>query len=64
MSIYRCSECDEPKDNDWHPCIEDPRPTVDNGLLCEDCASELNIDESTADRFRAFVKRQEELENE
>jgi hypothetical protein len=52
------------RDNDYNVCVEDPRPTVDNGLLCEDCATELNIDESTADRFRAFVTKMESQEDE
>ena len=55
MGCYICSECGDLKDDDYNVCIEDPRPTVENGLLCEDCACELEIDEDTADKFRAFV---------
>ena len=55
MGCYICSECGDLKDGDYNVCIEDPRPTVDNGLLCEDCACELEIDEDTADKFRAFM---------
>jgi len=62
MSIYRCSECDELKDNDWNVCVEDARPIVDNGLLCEDCATALNIDVGTADKFRAFQTKMEQQE--
>ena len=39
MAIYRCSKCDEFKDGDWDTPQEDPHD--DLGLMCEDCACEL-----------------------
>ena len=47
MAMYRCSRCDTLKDGDYCTCVEDP--TDEFGLVCEDCACELEEedDEST-----------------
>ena len=41
MSIYICAICDEPKDNDHHPCAE----YGDNELICDDCQNEIEDNE-------------------
>ena len=43
MAVYRCEECQEWMDNDYCPCAE--HPTIKNGLVCPDCADELEEDE-------------------
>ena len=58
MSMYLCYECQNIKDADYDVCIEDPRPTSDNELLCEQCAADLNFSHDTADNFRAFMANQ------
>ena len=39
MAMYGCSRCDELKDGDWDCPSEDPDDEL--GLVCEDCACEL-----------------------
>ena len=35
MACYKCSRCDEFKDDDWNPGTEDPDNPYE--LMCEDC---------------------------
>ena len=40
MSMYRCSECEDMVDNDYHPCTEDTRRgPMSCDLLCPECAA-------------------------
>ena len=43
MGCYICTKCDRLIDGDWNPGVED----VDTkfGLMCSDCADELEDDE-------------------
>ena len=36
MACYRCEICDNLTDDDWNPGTE-----YESGLICEDCATEL-----------------------
>ena len=39
MACYICAECDRMIDGDYDPCVE--HPTVENGLMCTDCAEQI-----------------------
>lgn len=41
--MYRCSRCDSFVDGDWQPCTSDP--VIKGGLMCEECAAEVEEDE-------------------
>ena len=56
MGMYTCSRCSDMKDNDWSPCIEDPRDTL--GLICEDCACEFEGE--AEDRAAQIAKQHQE----
>ena len=43
MAMYWCSRCGSLKDGDWNVCTEDPADPL--GLMCEECACELEDDE-------------------
>jgi len=36
MAVYRCDECDNLIDEDYHGCNEHPK-----GMCCDDCATDL-----------------------
>lgn len=42
MSIYFCAECDNPIDNDYHPCQEFPEGS--NKLVCPECMDEIEYE--------------------
>jgi hypothetical protein len=65
--MYVCSRCDVLKDGDYNCCSEDP--AVENGLMCEDCATEAEGEDApvfkqefTNDQ-NAFIKIQENLDD-
>ncbi len=39
MSVYRCIECEEMRDADFHGCYEHPRN--DTGCVCEACIEKM-----------------------
>lgn len=43
MSVYRCPECDEYQDADFHGCYEHPKDEWE--CICYDCLMNFNEEE-------------------
>lgn len=47
MNVYRCSRCDAEQDNDYCPCVRDPKNP--GGLMCENHAWEDEDEKSVTE---------------
>ena len=56
MSMYYCSRCGSLKDNDYCVCTEDPNDSL--GLMCEDCACEMEEPSMEVRQNGAFSQSQ------
>ena len=62
VSMYRCSECEDMVDNDYHPCTEDTRRGHrSTDLLCPECAAEIE-ERSTPQSRQGGVFTQDQLD--
>lgn len=43
MSVFRCNECDEQIDSDFHGCFEDPKDEEE--CICQQCYWDLYEEE-------------------